>query len=174
MMSLEAHRIIINAINKGSKGSFLMIADVGTTTALGNLGVHHKRIPKWVLPDSMLALHMDAPNTAELRSKLRPDIMLVELQEHEHAAYQPADNNMTQNILSSSVMTNDRLINDARLSRGRPRKIWVVEGGNCADTRYKEKLAVKIEQHEQLVGMLRTYGYDVQVRPMLLGNAGAI
>ena len=37
----EAHGIIINAINKGSKGSFLMIADVATTTASGNLGVLH-------------------------------------------------------------------------------------------------------------------------------------
>ena len=42
----EAHRIIINAINKGRKGSFLIVADVGTAATLGNLGVHQKRIPK--------------------------------------------------------------------------------------------------------------------------------
>ena len=74
----EAHRFVVNAINKGSKGSFLMIADVGTMTALGNLGVHHKRIPTWVLPDSMLALHV--PNTAELSQTGH------HAEEHEHAA----------------------------------------------------------------------------------------
>jgi len=57
----EAHRIIINAINKGRKGSFLIIADVDTAATLGNLGVHHKRIPKWVLPNNMLALHTTDP-----------------------------------------------------------------------------------------------------------------
>ncbi len=45
----EAHRININAINKGRKGSCLIIADVGTAATLGNLGVHPKRIPKWVM-----------------------------------------------------------------------------------------------------------------------------
>ena len=35
----EAHRIIINAINKGRKGSCLAIADVGTAATLGILGV---------------------------------------------------------------------------------------------------------------------------------------
>ena len=42
----EAHRIIINAINKGNLGSFAIVADVGTVASLGNLGVHHKRIPE--------------------------------------------------------------------------------------------------------------------------------
>ena len=79
----EAHRIIINAVNKGRKGSCLIIADVGTAATLGNLGVHHKRIPKWVLPNSMLALH--SADLDELRTKLRPDIMMVGLQEHEQS-----------------------------------------------------------------------------------------
>ena len=57
----EAHRIIINAINKGKKGSSLLIADVGTATTLGNLGVHHKRIPEWVLPNNVLARHSTDP-----------------------------------------------------------------------------------------------------------------
>ena len=44
------------AVNKGRKGSCLIIADVGSATTLGNLGVH-KRIPRWVLPNNMLTLH---------------------------------------------------------------------------------------------------------------------
>ena len=34
---------------------WLMLPQVAAS--LGNLGVHHKRIPEWVLPNSMLALH---------------------------------------------------------------------------------------------------------------------
>ena len=48
----EAHRIIINAINKGEHGSYFMIADVGKKDTLQQIGVHHKRIPNWILPDS--------------------------------------------------------------------------------------------------------------------------
>lgn len=81
----EAHKIIINAINKGNPGSFAIVAEAGTAASLGNLGVHHRRIPEWVLLNSMLALHSQDPNT--LRDKLRPD-MMIELEDHEHAEYQ--------------------------------------------------------------------------------------
>ena len=148
----EAHRIIINAINKGRKGSCLVIADVGTAATLGNLGVHHKRIPKWVLPNSMLAIHTADPD--EVRAKLRPDTMMVELQEHEQSVYQGAASSTTHSVLPSSIM-------DPQLGHGRQKKIWVVEGGYCADTRYAEKVAEKNEQHEKLVDMLKMYGYDV-------------
>ena len=161
----EAHRIIINAVNKGKKGSCLIIADVGTAATLGNLGVHHKRIPKWVLPNSMLALHSADPD--EMRTKLRPDIMMVELQEHEQSIYQRAASTTNHRVLPSSVI-------DSWLGCGRQRKIWIVEGGYCADTRYVEKMAEKNEQHEKLVDMLKMYGYDVHLRPMPLGYAGTI
>ena len=163
----EAHRIIINAVNKGKSGSCLIIADVGTAATLGNLGVHHKRIPKWVLPNSMLALRSADPD--ELRTKLRPDIMMVELQQHEQSRliYQRAASSTTHRVLPSSVI-------DSRLGCGRQRKIWIVEGGYCADTRYIEKMAEKNERHETLVDMLKMYGYDVHLRPMPLGYAGTI
>ena len=73
----EAHRIIIKHLNKGYNGSFLIIADVGTTEALQPLGVHHKRVPSWVLPDQIIALHHEDPQAA--RHKMRPDLMIVEL-----------------------------------------------------------------------------------------------
>ena len=56
----EAAKTIINAVNKGHHGSFFIIADVGKASTLSDLGVHHmlyKRIPTWVLPDSMLPPH---------------------------------------------------------------------------------------------------------------------
>ena len=105
----------------------------------------------------MLAFHSADPD--ELRTKLRPDIMMVELHEHEQSIYQRAANSTTHKVLPSSVI-------DSRLGRGRQRKIWIVEDGYCADTRYVEKMAEKNEQHEKLVDMLKLYGHDVHLRPM--------
>ncbi len=101
----------------------------------------------------MLALHTAEPDG--LRAKLRPGIMMVELQEHEHPIYQRAASSTTHSVLPSSVI-------DPRLGRGRQKKIWIVEGGYCADTRYAEKAAGKKEQHEKLVDMLKMYGYGVE------------
>ena len=89
----EAHRVIINAFNKGNQGSHLLIADVGTRDLLKELGVHYKRIPEWVLPDEAIT-HQDADSsTTPLRDKLRPDIMLVELTAAERHAYLTASRN---------------------------------------------------------------------------------
>ena len=161
----EAHRIIINAVNKGRKGSCLKIVDVGTATTLGNLGVHHKCIPKQELPTNMLTLHTADPDG--LRTKLRPDTMMVELQEHEQLIYHRAASSTTHNVLPSSVT-------DLRLGRGRHRKIWTVESGCCPDTRYAQEVAENNRQHEKLVHMLKVYGYDLHLRPMALGYAGTI
>lgn len=60
-------------------------------------------------------------------------------------------------------------VNDPRLGSGRPRNIWLMEGGYCSDTKFEEKLAEQTAQHERLVGILRTYGYDVWLGPMPLG-----
>ena len=49
----EAAITIINAVNKGHHESFFIIADMGSVSTLSDLGVHHKCIPSWVLPDSM-------------------------------------------------------------------------------------------------------------------------
>ena len=153
-------RIIINAINKGRKRSWFVIADVGTAATLGNLGVHHKCIPKWVLPNSaasMLAIHTADPN--ELRAKLRPDIILVELQEHEQTVYQGAASNTTHSALPSSII-------GPQLGHGRQRKICIAEGSYCADTRYAENVGEKNELHEKLQDMLKMYGCDVHLRPI--------
>ena len=161
----EAHRIIINAINKGNLGSFAIVADVGTAASLGNLGVHHKRIPEWVLPNSMLALHSQDPDT--LRDKLRPDIMMIELEQHERAEYQGNSRNAAARTLTSSVT-------DPRTGNGRQRRIWLMEGGYCSDTKFEEKLAEKTVQHERLIELLKIYGYDVRLGPMPLGYAGTV
>lgn len=52
---IEAHRIIINAINKGQHGRYFMIADVAKESVLQQRGIHLKRIPEWILADSRIA-----------------------------------------------------------------------------------------------------------------------
>ena len=91
---------------------------------------------------------------------------MVELQEHAQSIYQTAASSATHSVLLSSVI-------DPRLGCGRQRKIWIVEGGCCVDTRYAEKVAEKNKQHEKLVDMLKMYGYDVHLRPMPLGYTGS-
>ena len=54
------------------------------------------------------------------------------------------------------------------------RKVWILEGGYCSDTNCKHKYKEKTEQHQVLVNMLTTYGYQVMLRPMPLGYAGSI
>ena len=109
----------------------LIIDDVGTAATLGNLGAHHKRIPKRVLPNSILAIHTADPD--KLRAMVRPDIVMVDLQEHEQSIYQGAASSATHSALIAH-----------QLGCGRQRKIWIVEGGYCADTRYAEKVAEKL------------------------------
>ena len=140
----------------GKYGSYHMIADVGTADTLKDLGVHHKRIPKWVLPDSIIAYHNQDPVNA--RDKLRPDIMVVELSRAEQAS-------------CASRPPNRQL--DARLGN-RARRVWILKGGYCSDTMYHEKLQEKTQQHQALVNMLTSYGYDVHLLPFPLGLAGTI
>ena len=44
-------RMLVKEFTKGSKGSHYLIADVGTVDTLKKIGVHSKRVPKFVLPD---------------------------------------------------------------------------------------------------------------------------
>ena len=89
----EAARTIINAINKGKHGSFLVSADVGSVAMLADLEVHHKRIPTWVLPNSELNSipHDVTPNPT--RNKMRPDMMVVEFTRQEKCNYSNAEDN---------------------------------------------------------------------------------
>ena len=45
-------RMLIKGFTKGTKGSHYLIADVGTADTLKDIGVHSKRVPKFVSPDS--------------------------------------------------------------------------------------------------------------------------
>ena len=90
---------------------------------------------------------------------MRSDIMTVEITP---AEYQQQRLHSGMHQLSSIMPT------------GCARKVWIVEGGYCSDTRYVDKLHEKQQQHQRLEASLRAYGYDVSVLPIMLGFYGTI
>ena len=90
--------MLIKSLIKGKQGANYIVAHVGQMETLKELGVHSKRIPPFVLPDS----HIQANNqrsedhTGTLtarrdleRDKMRPDVMVIELSESERRQYLP-------------------------------------------------------------------------------------
>ena len=66
----------LKSIAKGDHGGYYTIADIGRAELMKHMGVSAKRIPPWLLPDSCLERANIDPAD---RSRLRPDIMLVEM-----------------------------------------------------------------------------------------------
>ncbi len=94
---------------------------------LVDLGVHHKRIPTWVMPNSIIAIYHEDPVAA--REKIRPDVMVVELTKSEQQRY--GNGAMANTACHTALPTK---------VGNRARKVWILEGGYCSDTKYAEKL----------------------------------
>ncbi len=155
----EAHRFMINAINKGDHRSFFIVAYVGTKEMLRDLGVHHKQIVKWVLPNNMLAMHSDDPE--EARATLRPDNRMVKLTLKEQRRYSQARPNDNHRELSSR-------------NGSRVRQICIVEGGYVSGTKSKEKFLQKTQHHELLVSLFTQCSHNVLMRLMHFRYAGTV
>ena len=157
-MYIERHNAasikILRLMLEGSRGNCYMLADVGSTDKLGNIGPLDSRLPEWLVPTNILLQRgLD-------RDKLRPDIL----------------------------MTNVKSAMPLRLSSSRPARasapgagthpmgnhIWIVDVGYCAATRYHNKLIENQQQHAQLISLLESWGYTVDILPVLLGNTGEI
>ena len=97
-----------------------MIAYVGSASTLSDLGVHHRRIPTWVLLDSMLPPHQDHMHEEPslTRNKTRPDVMSVQLTSEEQRIYCSA----TCNAVLPSLLTNIKY-------SCKRRKVWILEAG---------------------------------------------
>ena len=165
-------RMLIKEFTKGSKGSHYLIADVGTVDTLKNIGVHSKRIPDFVLPDAHIQhTTRNVPSCSnhstcrmdDVRKKMRPDMMIVEMTDTEQQTYLPHDTN-----------TGSRLPNLQRtMPNGKARKVTIVEGGYCSDVSYLEKVKEKGQQHAKLEEALRLYGYDVTSLTYICGCTGS-
>ena len=150
----KAMRKVIQEVIRGEYGNYYIIADVGTPDGLKEMGVHSKRIPAFVLPDEYIANNRYDDDEEQYpgglaRDKMQPDIMIVEM----------------------DVMERDQHTEPLppHMPDGNARKVWLVEGGYCADTKYEKK-----KQHKTLHHMLQSYGYDVIMLPIILGFSGTI
>ena len=56
----------------------------------------------------------------------------------------------------------------------RQRKIWLLKGGYCADTKVQDKIDEKIKQEGALKDLLLEYGYECIYMAFPLGHAGTI
>ena len=70
---------------------------------------------------------------ADTRTKMRPDMMIVEMTTAEQQQYLRHDDNSGSRMTPLTPM----------MLNGNPRSIKIVEGGYCSDTRYEEKLQEK-------------------------------
>ena len=167
----KAMRAVVQTFTRSKHGIFYLIADVGREEGLKELGVHSKRVPSYVLPDEYLQkLGVDLlacrsllqREEAGCRSKMRPDLMIVEMTTAEQKIYLQQDNRSGRNVHALFP----------QMPNGGPRRIWIVEGGYCSDTRYTDILQENKAQHQVLQAALRNYGYTVCVLPIILGFSG--
>jgi len=80
----QALWLILKSIAKGGHGGYYTIADIGRTELIEDMRVSAKRIPPWLLPDWCLERAEMYPAD---RSRLRPDILLVEMTQSESMSY---------------------------------------------------------------------------------------
>ena len=120
-------RTAIQAFTKGQCGSHYLIANVGKIAGLKDISVHSKRVPAFVLPDRCLQARDLDPSVergflqggADTRSKMRPDMMIVEMTAAEQQRYLQHDDNSGSRLTPlTPVMPN-----------GNPRSIKIVQGG---------------------------------------------
>ena len=86
---------------------------------------------------------------ADTWSKMRPDMMIVEMTTGEQQQYLRHDDNSGSRLTPLTPL----------MPNGNPRSIKIVEGGCCSDTRYEEKLQEKGAPHKALEEALNDYNF---------------
>ena len=145
----KALHIIQRAIFRGPKGGYFTIMDA---TSVDNLpcGVAFTRIPKAFLP----AL------TENVRSKYRPDIMLVE-----------GLPSVGPSAPTSLSFTWDSRTTSDLQSRC---KIHILEFGYCSDKSHTDCTTRKQAQHQELIAALRNVGWVVTSHIAIITTSGQI
>ncbi len=128
---------------------------------MADLGAASTRLPEWLITTATTQKCGFPP---EDKHKLRPDCMIVEIPKNEV----PGAGRQRKR----SAGGQEREVR--RQPSGRPSKVWVVEFGYSADTRYLEKVQEKTDEHEVLCTLLRAEGYEVILLPIVLGTAGTL
>ena len=150
-----AARMLLKLLLKGSHGNCYILADVDSTTRLGDLGVLDSVLPNWLVSDSELVCEKFC------RGTLRLDILITiaQLELGELPLPSQQDMHMHESGLVCSAAG---------------QIVWIVEVGYCAATRYHDNLREKQQQHERLTQILQSKGFTVHVLPVLLGNTGEL
>ena len=99
---------------------------------------------------------------ADKQSKMRPDMMIVEMTTEQQQYLRHDDKSGSRLTPLTPMMPN-----------GNPRSIKIVEGGYCSDTRYEEKLQEKGAQHKALEEALKDYSYNITTLPVIIGQSGS-
>ena len=69
----------------------------------------------------------------------------------------------------------DRFIDDPKADPPlRRRKAYIIEVGYSSETRYPQKIQEKKQQHDLLVRLLETEGFEAILEPIVLGTTGGI
>ena len=150
----QAVAMIMKAIKTGKKGGCYTIMDVGKAVDLPE-GVAGKRLPPWLLPKV----------DNETRGKLRPDILIMEgldsntvPQQENPTKYSKFINNL-KNIKETTIM-------------------HIIEAGYTGDLSFIQKREEKLEQHKNLVALLKDEGWKIDEntmsKPIVLGVGGAM
>jgi ribonuclease HI/exonuclease III len=153
----QAVKLIQKAIRLSPLGGFYTIMDAGAAKTLPD-DVEGKRLPAWLFPDIEATLPPAAQaSEADRRKKLRPDILVVE-------GLQAQDTRRDETSVKEHVRTNIKKY-----------RIHIFEVGYCSDINHAEKDADKAKQHDELVQLVRTAGFEVQYhKPISLGRCGSI
>jgi ribonuclease HI len=162
-MSIARHdqsvKLIQKAISNSTLGGYYTIMDAGKASDLPE-EVHGKRLPEWLFPSTEGLSQEDRDQLNKKRSKLRPDIMVIE-------------GFTTQEATGETQEVRARL-----LQKAQSYKIHIFEEVYCGDTRHEEKDEEKKKQHAELATLLKSVelgSLDVkQHSPITLGRTGTI
>lgn len=147
-MTGQSHAGSSAGLDQGTAWQLYLIANVVREEGLKELGAHGKKLPAFVLPDECMQSRGLVPQTgrvvlqrglAETRSKMRPDLMVVEMTASEQRTYLQHDDTTGATLRTLT----------AHLPNGTARRTWIVEGGYCSDTQHEEKL--KEQRHKTKV-----------------------
>ncbi|MCJ1422122.1 hypothetical protein MMC29_000001 [Sticta canariensis] len=111
---------------------------------MAHLPVKHTRIPDYILNKRTLQIHgMDAADGI----RLMPDALIIEALPQETG--QKLQGRLGKCSADGHMVKVDRIIYDPKADPPhRPRKAYVIEVGYGSETKYKDKLEEKYDQHK--------------------------
>ena len=132
-------KLILRALQRASTGGGVFtIMDACSEAEVSEYGVESTRLPRWLLSE-------DRVNDMLLR-KLRPDILRI-------IGLPP---NPTEEQIAHALANKHEY------------RVQVIEVGYCSDTKWKDTVKKKMEQHKQLLELLTAEGWQADTTPHVI------